>query len=341
MNVHRTNKTWTRREFLSGLALTGTAALLGLDAELAAAGDPPPETTRIRIHDAPITCFAPSYVASELLGLEGFSDIQYVKTPLAEGPNGALAEGKVDFIMNDPPAHLLSLDAGAPVVLLAGIHTGCWELFGNDSVHSLRDLKGKTVAAPQKSSREAFVAAMVASVGLDPKKDIVWLNHEPGESMRLFAEGKIDAFMGFAPEPQELRARKIGHVIINTLTDRPWSQYFCCLAASNREFVRKYPVATKRVLRSFLKAAEICVNDPERAARIMVDRGVSEKYEYVLQSVREIGYRNWRIYDSEDTVRFWALRLREAGQIKLDPKKVIAEATDWRFVNQLKRELKA
>ncbi|MCB1907874.1 MAG: ABC transporter substrate-binding protein [Rhodocyclaceae bacterium] len=331
---------WSRRRFLKCAAGAGAAALLAGHPESAAA-EGPPETPSIRIHDAPITCFAPSYVAGELLSLEGFEDVQYVKTPLNEGPTESLAQGKVDFIMNDPPAHLLSLDAGAQITLLAGIHTGCWELIGNDSVRTLRDLKGKKVAAPQKSSREAFVAAMVASVGLDPNKDIIWINHEPRVSMKLFAEGKIDAFMGFAPEPQELRSRGIGHVILNTLTDRPWSQYFCCLSAVNTAYMRKYPRATKRAVRAFLKAAEICVNEPERAARIMVERGVSEKYEYVLQSVQEIGYRNWRIYDSEDTMRFWALRLREAGQISLSPKKVIEEHCDWRFVTELKRELKA
>jgi NitT/TauT family transport system substrate-binding protein len=329
-----------RRQFLQALGLGGTSALFGLQPASAAA-EPPPETTRIRLHDAPIACFAPSYVAGELLGAEGFTDIQFVKTPLAEGPDGALAEGKVDFIMNDPPGHLMSLDTGAPIVMLAGIHSGCWELFGNESVHSLHDLKGKKVAAPQKSSRKEFVAAMVASVGLDPERDIVWVDHEPEESMRLFAQGKIDAFMGFAPEPQELRARGIGHVVLNTMTDRPWSQYFCCLAATNRTFLSRYPVATKRALRAMIKATELCIADPERASRIMVDRGVSKKYEYVLQAVREIGYRNWRIYDAEDTVRFWALRLREAGVIGLSPKKVIAEATDWRFISELKRELKA
>jgi hypothetical protein len=127
----------------------------------------------------------------------------------------------------------------------------------------------------------------------------------------------------------------------STLTDRPWSQYFCCLSAVRTEYMRKHPVATKRALRAFYKAAEICVNEPERAAQIMVKAGVSDKYEYVLQSVREIGYRNWRLYDSEDTMRFWALRLREAGIISVSPKKVLAEHCDWRFSNELKRELKA
>jgi NitT/TauT family transport system substrate-binding protein len=252
-----------------------------------------------------------------------------------------MMQGKVDFIMNDPPAHLLGMDAGARITVLAGIHTGCWELFGNESVRSLRDLKGKKVAAPQKSSREAFVAAMVASVGLDPAKDIIWINHEPRVSIELFAEGKIDAFMGFAPEPQELRARGIGHVILNTLTDRPWSQYFCCLSAVDAAYMQKYPIATRRALRAFLKAAEICVNEPERAARIVVKAGVSDKYEYVLQALREIGYRNWRTYDSGDTLRFWALRMRESGLVKISPKRVLEEHCDWRYINELKRELKA
>ena len=336
----RQEKRWSRREFLSKLTLAGTVTLLGLKPKLAAA-EPPPETTRIRIHDAPITCFAPVYIAEQLLRAEGFTDVQYVKTTLAEGPTKALGNGLIDITQNDTAGHLMELDVGAPVVILGGIHTGCWELFGNGSVRTLRDLKGKTVAAPERSSRQAFVAGLATFVGLNPMKDIKWINHEPRVSMRLFAEGKIDAFMGFAPEPQELRAKKIGHVLINFGTDRPWSQYFCCMAAANREFARKNPVATKRALRALLKATDLCVSEPARAARLMVDRGVADKYEYVLQSVKEIGYTKWREYESEDTVRFWALRLQEAGIIKSNPKKLIAEGTDWRYITEIKRELKA
>ena len=61
--------------------------------------------------------------------------------------------------------------------------------------------------------------------------------------MELFAEGKIDAFLGFPPEPQELRARNVGRVIVNSAIDRPWSQYFCSMLAGNREFVRKKGLA--------------------------------------------------------------------------------------------------
>jgi NitT/TauT family transport system substrate-binding protein len=158
--------------------------------------------------------------------------------------------------------------------------------------------------------------------------------------MQLFIEGKIDAFMAFPPEPQELRAKKIGHVVVNTMMDRPWSQYFCCVVVSSREFVSKNPAATKRALRAILKATELTSREPEKAARRLVDRGVTKHYDYALQTMNEIHYAHWRDYDPEDTVRFLSLRLHEAGLIKSSPQKIIAQGTDWRFLRELKKEMK-
>ena len=122
--------------------------------------------------------------------------------------------------------------------------------------------------------------------------------------IELFADGKIDAFLGFPPEPQELRARGIGHVIVNSALDRPWSEYFCCMLAGNREYVSKNPVATKRLLRAILKATELCETVPERVARQIVDRGFTTRYDYALQTLYEVPYDKWREYDPEDTLRF-------------------------------------
>jgi NitT/TauT family transport system substrate-binding protein len=201
-------------------------------------------------------------------------------------------------------------------------------------------LKGKTVAVPiVGAGHYLFLASMVAYVGLDPRKDINWVTHAPAESMQLLAERKIDALVGFPPVPQELRARRIGHMVVNSGLDRPWSQYFCCIVGGNRDFVRKYPVATKRALRAILKAANLCALEPDRTARLVADKGYV--YDYALQTMQEIPYNRWREYDPEDTVRFYALRLHEAGMIKSTPQKIIAQGTDWRFFNELKKELKS
>jgi NitT/TauT family transport system substrate-binding protein len=140
---------------------------------------------------------------------------------------------------------------------------------------------------------------------------------------------------------QELHARKVGHVILRTAVDRPWSQYFCCMLAANREYATRYPGATKRVIRAVLKAADLCAGEPELAARLIVEGGFTERYDFALETLRAIPYDKWREYDAEDTIRFYALRLHELGMIKSSPQKIIANGTDWRFLNELKRELKA
>jgi NitT/TauT family transport system substrate-binding protein len=100
-------------------------------------------------------------------------------------------------------------------------------------------------------------------------------------------------------------------------------------------------MATKRVVRAILKATDLCVTEPQRVAQMLVDGGFTERYDYALQSLTEVPYEAWREYDPEDTLRFYALRLNEVGMIKSTPQEIIAEGADWRFVNELKRELKA
>jgi NitT/TauT family transport system substrate-binding protein len=73
----------------------------------------------------------------------------------------------------------------------------------------------------------------------------------------------------------------------------------------------------------------------------MVDRGLTPRYDYALQALSEISYPKWREYDAEDTLRFYAWRLHEAGMVKSTPQKIIADGTDWRFLDELNRELKA
>ena len=235
-----------------------------------------------------------------------------------------------------------ALDSGK-VVILGGVHAGCIEVFGNDRVKSVRDIKGKTVAiVAYGNSDHIFLSSLAAYVGIDPRTDIRWLPVGPGaDGVRAFEEGRADALMAFVPQPQELRARGIGHVILDTTHDRPWSQYFCCSVHANREFVAKYPIATKRALRAILKSADLCAQDPKRAAAYMVAKGYENRPGIALEVVSGLPYRRWREANPEDTIRFYALRLHEVGIIKTSPHKLVAEATDLRFFNELKKELKA
>jgi NitT/TauT family transport system substrate-binding protein len=274
--------------------------------------------------------------------MEGFTDVEYL--PLGtRNASMDLAEGRADMSMWTVPALIPYMDAGMPVVMLAGVHGGCYELIGNERVRAIRDLKGKTVAIYNFGLGDhILLSSILAYVGIDPK-EVKWITSESTlrDAMVLFAEGKADAFFGFAPQPQELRAKKIGHVIVDTSQDRPWSQYFCCMVAANREFVQRHPIATKRVLRAILIAADMCASDPQRAARYLADHNYETRFGIGLEVLKSLSYTRWRDTHPEDTIRFHALRLHEVGMIKSTPQKLITQGTDWRFLTELKKELKA
>jgi NitT/TauT family transport system substrate-binding protein len=329
-------KTQTRRRFLTTLSLAGAAGLIRPPRMLAA--EEVLETTTIRMLKGRVCSVAEALAAEELLRAEGFKEIAYVEVSKNELPP-AIADGEVDFLLGFAVNHIQAIDHGAPITILAGIHGGCYELFAREGFGSITELRGKQVGL--QGGSPALLRLMAAQVGLDPEKDFQWVVDPKLKPLDLFAEGKIDAFLAFPPEPQELRARHAGHVILDTTVDRPWSQYFCCMVAANRKYILRYPVATKRALRAILRAADLCVSDPSAVARKLVNGGVTSQYDYAFQTVSEIHYDKWRDYNAKDTVRFYALRLHEAGMIKTTPQKMIADGTDWRFLNELKRELKA
>jgi len=328
----------TRRRFLTTLSLAGAAGLVHPPRGLAEEGAL--ETTTVRLPKVSSICVAPQYVADELLRAEGFIDIRYVATGV-NAPE-AIARGEIDFGSNFAPVLVTGLDRGFPITALGPEHVGCFEVFGKEGIQSILDLKGKSVGVEAISSpTHLFLSVIAANIGIDPSKDINWVTSGSVKPMQLFMDGKIDAFLGLPPEPQELRARHVGRVLLNSAVDRPYSHYICCLLIGSRDYVRNYPLATKRVLRAILKANELCATEPARAARRLVDGGFTDRYDYALQTLTELPYDKWHDYDPEDSVRFYALRLREAGMTKSSPQKIIADGTDWRFLNELKRELKA
>ena len=333
----------SRREFTASLSLAGTAALIGSAPALA--DEAPPETTTVRLPrwvDSSY-CWAGLYVAGELLRAEGFTDVRYLEADSTVDQSVWIARDETDFSVNYVPRHIASIEAGVPIKVLTGLHSGCLELIVvDDSIRNITELRGKRVGVGSvlDSTPYTLLTLMAAYVGLDPVNDIQWVLTEGATPKELFVDGKIDAYLAGQPSSQKLRDEKIGHTILDIAVDRPWSQYFCCMVSGRADYVNSYPAATKRVLRAILKAADLCVSNPQWVARQLVDRGFVTQYDYARQMLNEIRYDRWRDFDAEDSLRFYALRMQDTGMIKSSPQKIIADGTDWRFLNELKRELK-
>ena len=327
-----------RRRFLESASLVGAAGLFGLPKSTAA--EAPPEVKTIRLRKTAAICFAPLYVLEEFLASEGFTNVEYL-TGVAGTSGDLIEDGTLDFDVNFAGSVVQLMDKGARFSVLGGLHVGCYELFAHEPIRKVSELKGKRVWISQpNSANHVLLSIMAAYVGLDPNEDIDWLTRADGEAIDLFAAREVDAFLGFPPEPQEFRDRGFERVIVNTIIDLPWSQYFCCVVYGSRAKIRDHPIATKRFLRAMYKAADFCTAEPEAAARRLVDGGFAKRYDYSLETINQVRYREWRDYDPEDSLRFYALRLHEVGMISSTPNKIIYEGTNWRFFDELKREMK-
>ncbi len=113
----------TRRDFVRAAGAFGLTSGLPV-----LAAEPPPEATRIRLVRESSICLAPVYIAEELLKAEGFRDIQYVPLEGTLGTGQMLGAGKADLGADAVPALVLNLEAGDPIVIFGGLHSGCYEL---------------------------------------------------------------------------------------------------------------------------------------------------------------------------------------------------------------------
>jgi NitT/TauT family transport system substrate-binding protein len=305
----------------------------------AEAAEGPLETTTVRFQK-PGLCVSSLYIAEELLRAEGFTDIRYLQAP-EFGGIGPI-RGEVDFAPVYALEGVRAIDAGEPLMLLAGVMVGCFELFAREGIDSFAELKGKSIGVGAAGSLNSqLVTLVMAQIGLDFIKDVQWVTDPKVKLKELFEQGKIDAFLaspprapGFACSAYRSRARqhRRGPTVV--------AIFLLYVGESNREFVVMHPVATKRVVRAILKATDLCATEPARVAQRLADRDLTPPYDHTLQTLSENGYK-WREYDAEDTNRWYALRLREVSLIKSSPQKIIADGTDWRFLNEIKREMKA
>ena len=347
-----------RRELLRGGVGLGVTAL-GLDAlaacaprgepQAAATALPPPETTTIRAAYA--ACDAPFLMAGEFLRDEGLSSLDAYRTGVLQVATG---EGDIGGLF---ATTLISLaDAGAPLVALAGLHPGCLDLWARPGIETISDLKGKTIVVQSKASFHdravpigtySLLLTLLAYVGIAPGAvNLVEAGQSPAP-FAAFVQGKGDAYAAGDVEGALLRAMKVpGKSILDTTVDKPWSQVQCCLLVANRDWANSHPVAARRATRAILRGADAAAKDRHAAARAVIEKGLYTKLyngavteEIVYDSIKDLSY-DWRDYDPEETLRFWALRLSEAKLITKTPQQIISESMDLTYFRQLRTELK-
>ena len=143
---------------------------------------------------------------------------------------------------------------------------------------------------------------------------------------------------GFSPRPAGI-ARKEDRADAAEQRGRPALVPVLLLhGRANRDWARKHPLAAKRALRAILKGSRARASGPRSRVKAYLGQGYNANPEYARQALRDLPYGRWRDYNPEDTMRFYALRLREAGMVKSPPQKLDQSGNRLAALEQLKRE---
>ena len=303
---------------------------------------PPPETTTLRIVMPP-ECDPGIWLAKDYLRDEGFTDVRYVATPFTT--RRWLTGGLADLAPAHPEFMVATIDAGLPLTVLAGLHTGCLEVWVDGSIAKISDLRGRRISvrvADMSDQFFAFFAALLGFVGIDANKDVHFIeagiDNYPG-MVASFTEGRADAVLAGGSEGPKMRRQKArGHVILDTMMHTPWSQYECCHLVANRDWVRQNPVAVKRATRAVIRATDSAAKDHARAAHDAVAGGYPRDESLIIETMAMCTY-NWRVVDPEDTLTFFGLRLAAAKLIKSTPQQLIAAGADFAYMRELRSQL--
>ena len=254
----------SRRDFLGSVSAASTAAVLGGRGSLADEG--PPETTTIRLTSHLHLRRTGWYVAEDVAAYRRLHrrSLRAKRKAVCSAPE-MVASGEVDFDARFGGSVVYQLAGGQPVTALAGVHSGCYELIAQESIRTVSDLKGRRVGIQTlASSAHLYLSIMATYIGLDAQR-----RHRVDRAARWQGDGAVRrAQDGRLPrhcaEAQELRERELRQDDrAGRSSDRPWSQYFCCMLVAKSDYVERYPIATKRFIRALLKGIDVCVSDPE------------------------------------------------------------------------------
>ena len=349
----------TRRQLLlrtlgTGAAIVGGSALAACARQSEASTL---ETTTVRIV-YPVDCDPGLVLAERYLLEEGFTHVQFVNTEFTA--RGWITKNLADFACAHSEFAVGAIADGLPLVVLSGLHSGCLELWVRDGITDVHDLRGKRISVRVKDIRDMFYAwfaILLGTIGI-ALKDVDFVEAGPEDypgMVRAFTNGRADAVLAGGPQGPRLKRLPIrpGHVILETMTQMPWSQYFCCNLVANRDWARQNPIATKRVTRALLRATDAAASDHTSAARDAVAviaarskeiggpaaSGNFEDESIVTDTMAMCTY-NWRELDPEDTLRFFALQLANVGLVTSTPHQIIA-GSNFAYMRQLKGELKS
>jgi NitT/TauT family transport system substrate-binding protein len=182
--------------------------------------------------------------------------------------------------------------------MVFGYSDGADALVANDSIKTVRDLKGKRIAAEPGSLTMFLVARALETAGLT-MDDVTVVPMDQAFVADTMKEGKVDAAGTYPPTSTAVLGQPGRHVIFSS-ADMPGEVIGAiCLDAP---VLRERPDVAARIVRAWDKALKFARSNPDEAYTIMAQRmGTSRAdFEASLEGIRLVSAADQSDYFGPD-----------------------------------------
>lgn len=189
-----------------------------------------------------------------------------------EDPNDrliALTAGRLEGMASTVDAFARAQSNGVPAVEVFPIDAsvGGDGILAKNTIQSVSDLKGKTVAVNQGSVSEWFLAQVLEKNGLH-LSDVKEQNMKSGEAGAAFVASKVDVAVTWEPWLSKAKARTDGHVLVSSKT---YPDLIMDSFAFRKDFVQKYPDTVKDFMKAYYDAYNWMQQNKTDALKIIGD----------------------------------------------------------------------
>lgn len=191
----------------------------------------------------------------------------------------ALLGGSLDvtYLGSGPAINAFAKSGGEAVRLIAGATEGGAQLVVKPEITSAAQLKGRTIATPQRgNTQDIALKKWLSENGLttgDGPDDVRVANLDNPRTLDAFRRGDIDG--GWLPEPWSSRLvlDAGASVLLDERTRWPGGRFPTTVVLVRTAFLQQFPQTVRALLRAHLSAIDLARADPAQAATI-VNAGV-------------------------------------------------------------------
>src|SRR5947199_4242779 len=233
-----------------------------------AAGPAVAQGTKVAIGISGWTGFAPLTLAKEagIFARNGL-DVSIKKIPQASR-HLAIASGDIQCAATTVETWVVWNANGVATTQLFQLDKsyGADGMVVRNAIASIKDVKGKTVAASAPGTAPYFTLAWFLKKNGLTVKDVTVVTMEPAAAAQAFIAGQNDAAMTYEPYLSAVRAKPEAGKIIATTLDYPMvMDTFGCTP----KFISENEPAVKAIAKSYYEALEMIKSDQAKAYEIM------------------------------------------------------------------------